>query len=150
MKCSHKRNILEKHLNELENKVLKQTNNLIQRISKIKEEEIKEAPSCKTCQVNCKIWHTKHNWHKSEADKFLQQLTEIRSSSQSLSNDVKNLSSTSTEVTGSCACNFCEEIFSRKSHLESHILDNHTVLPIEAGPSLRAKKINIVLTRRTM
>ena len=55
--------------------------------------------------------------------------------------DVKNVSTNSTEVvTGNYICDFCEEIFSRESHLKSHIGDIHTVLSIgandEAGSSL--------------
>ena len=112
-KFSHKRNLLEKQLNEFEKRVLKQRNSLIQTISKIKEEEIKEAPSCKTCKVNCKIWHTKHNWNKSKADYFLMQVAEIRTTSPDEFN------------TTSFICDNCEDVFERYCDLADHAKEIH-------------------------
>ena len=113
VKFSHKRNLLQKQLNELERRVLKQRNSLIQTISKIKEEEIKEAPSCKTCKVNCKIWHTKHNWDKSKADYFLVQFVEIRTTSHDDFN------------TTPFTCDNCEDVFKRYCDLADHAKKIH-------------------------
>ena len=131
---------LNNRLLNLHQKISEQKFRFTTSLFSLKEKEEKAKHTCR-CKLLCRIYHTKHNWSKSVSDDIFKKF-------QLMSNGVKNVSTNSTEViTRSYSCDFCEEIFSRESHLKSHIEDIHTVLSIgandEAGSSLEAEDFNI-------